>query len=74
MITPEVGKRYRTRDGREARISTIPAKSARVIFGWLPSENISLYSKRLRRWYANGNYFTEPHHLDLIECIGENDE
>ena len=74
MITPEVGKRYRTRDGREARISTIPAKSARVIFGWLPSENISLHSKRLRRWYANGCYFTNPHPLDLIECIGENDD
>lgn len=72
MIRPEVGKRYRTRDGREARVRLCESDGPiRRYYGdvlrgdghWWP-ETWTMHAYKTHSITSS---------VDLIECIGESD-
>lgn len=70
-LRPEVGKRYRTRDGSIVTILSVSPG------GMFRCHGLVQGMKSAKLWTDEGEFgaFAEQGHpLDLIECIGESDE
>lgn len=61
-LKPEVGKCYKTRDGRKAFISYV-AKDDEMCFGCIQDDNT------VTSWHKNGSFFAEE--IDNLDLISE---
>lgn len=60
----ELGKQYRTRDGREVRIYAVDGLGAREVHGAIYTPNDGW---ELRAWFSDGMMYTYPNGDDLVE-------